>query len=188
MDPRTFLDILHVAERLKDTTRHCTSSHGRPESVAEHSWRAALMALLLRGEFPALDMDKVVDMCLIHDLGECFTGDIPAFVKTEADRVTEDALLSRWVGTLPEPLRGSLAALWAEMDAQETPEAKLYKAIDKLEAVIQHNESPLSTWTENEYELNQSYAFDAVAFSDWLTALRREILADTLEKIAAQAP
>ena len=69
MQPREYLNILHVAERLKDTTRHCTSSQGRPESVAEHSWRLALMALLLRGEFPALDMDKVVDMCLIHDLG-----------------------------------------------------------------------------------------------------------------------
>ena len=90
--------------------------------------------------------------------------------------------------TLPAGVSDELAALYAEMDAQETPEAKLYKAIDKLEAVIQHNESPLSTWTENEYELNQSYAFDAVAFSDWLTALRREILADTLEKIAAEAP
>jgi putative hydrolase of HD superfamily len=49
--------------------------------------------------------------------------------------------------------------------------------------VIQHNESPLSTWTENEYELNKVYANDAVAFSPWLTELRREILADTLEKI-----
>ena len=183
MKPREFLEILHVAERLKDTTRHCTSSHGRPESVAEHSWRASLMALLLRGEFPELDMDKVTEMCLIHDLGECFTGDIPAFVKTEADRETEDSLLARWVAALPKETSDHLAALYAEMDAQQTAEAKLYKAIDKLEAVIQHNESPLSTWTENEYELNCRYGFDAVAFSEWLTALRREILADTLEKI-----
>ena len=183
MEPREFLDILHVAERLKDTTRHCTSSHGRPESVAEHSWRASLMALLLRSEFPELDMDKVVDMCLIHDLGECFTGDIPAFVKTETDRETEDSLLAQWVAALPEPPRSRLAALYAEMDALQTKEAKLYKAIDKLEAVIQHNESPLSTWTENEYELNKTYGFDAAAFSDWLTALRCEIYADTIEKI-----
>ncbi len=183
MKPRELLEILHVAERLKDTTRHCTSSHGRPESVAEHSWRAALIAFLLRGEFPSLDMDKVTSMCLIHDLGECFTGDIPAFVKTEADREAEDSLLARWVASLPEELAASMAALYAEMDEQQTPEAKLYKAIDKLEAVIQHNESPLSTWTENEYELNKSYAFDAAAFSEWLTALRGEILADTLRKI-----
>ena len=186
MNPRDFLDILHVAERLKDTTRHCTTSKRRPESVAEHSWRIALMALLLRGEFPALDIDRVVAMCLIHDLGECFTGDIPSFLKTEADTETEDSLLAQWVASLPAGVSQELAALYREMDALETPEAKLYKALDKLEAVIQHNEAPLDTWAENEYALNQTYAFENVAWSDWLTALRREILADTLRKIETE--
>lgn len=74
-------------------------------------------------------------------------------------------------------------ALFQEMDAQETKEAKLYKALDKLEALIQHNESPIETWAENEYELNKTYAFDSVAFSDWLMKLRQEVLSDTLEKI-----
>ena len=185
MTGREFLEILHVAERLKDATRHCTTSNGRPESVAEHSWRTALMAFLLRNEFPEADMDKVVAMCLIHDLGECFTGDIPTFCKTEADRETEDALLARWVRTLPEPVSLEMHELYREMGAQETTEAKLYKALDKLEAVIQHNESPLETWEAHEYELNKSYAFDAAAFSAWLTALRRDILDDTLRKIEA---
>ena len=79
MNAREYLEILHVAERLKDTPRHCTTSKKRPESVAEHSWRVSLMAFLLKQEFPDLNIDKVVDMCLIHDLGECFTGDIPSF-------------------------------------------------------------------------------------------------------------
>ena len=114
---------------------------------------------------------------------ECFTGDIPAFVKTDADRETEDSLLRQWVLSLPSELSKDLTALYAEMDAQETIEAKLYKALDKLEAIIQHNESPISTWEEHEYELNKTYAFDAAAFSEWLTDLRKEILADTLEKI-----
>jgi putative hydrolase of HD superfamily len=178
-----FLDILHVAERLKDTPRHCTTSKGRVESVAEHSWRIALMAYLLRGEFPDLDMDRVTAMCLIHDLGECFTGDIPTFLKTKANEQTEDSLLDAWVGTLPEPVRSDMRALYAEMNALQTPEAKVYKSLDKLEAVIQHNESPLSTWLPNEYELNRTYAFDTVAFSAWLTELRKEILNDTLRKI-----
>ena len=68
-------------------------------------------------------------------------------------------------------------------DAQETKESRIYKALDKLEALIQHNESPLSTWSENEYELNKTYAFDTVEFSEWLMALRKEILSDTLDKI-----
>jgi putative hydrolase of HD superfamily len=183
MNAREFLDILHVAERLKDTPRHCTTSKGKTESVAEHSWRISLMAFLLRHEFPDLNMDKVVDMCLIHDLGECFTGDIPTFVKTDADRATEDELLMEWVRSLPEGLSDRLSSLYREMEEQITPESKVFKALDKLEALIQHNESPIDTWAENEYELNKTYAFDTVAFSAWLTDLRKKILRDTLDKI-----
>ena len=171
MTPREFLDILHVAERLKDTPRHCTTTQRRTESVA-----------------PEADMDKVVRMCLIHDLGECFTGDIPTFVKTDADRDVEDSLLGRWVRSLPPEVSAELAALFREMDAQETVEAKIYKSLDKLEALIQHNESPLDTWSQNEYALNQVYAFDTVAFSAWLSDLRKEILNDTLAKIAGEKP
>ena len=186
MTPREYLEILHVAERLKDTTRHCTTSGRRVESVAEHSWRVALMAYLLRGEFPEADMDKVVKMCLIHDLGECFTGDIPTFVKTDGDRAVEETLLGRWVASLPPEVSTEMAALYREMDRQETLEARIYKSLDKLEALIQHNESPLDTWSDNEYDLNKVYAFDTVAFSAWLTELRKEILIDTLTKIESK--
>ena len=183
MNTRDFLKILHIAEKLKDTPRHCTTSRRRVESVAEHSWRVSLMALLLKEEFPELDMDKVVHMCLIHDLGECFTGDIPTFVKTDADRATEDELLMEWVRSLPEGLSDRLSSLYREMEEQITPESKVFKALDKLEALIQHNESPIDTWSENEYALNQTYAFDVVSFSEWLSDLRRDILQDTLQKI-----
>ena len=165
MDEKTLLDILHIAEHLKDTTRHCYTSGGRHESVAEHSWRLCLFAWLLRDEFPQLDMDKVLYMCLIHDLGEAFTGDIPSFKKTAADSLHEDKTLFNWVSTLPEPYRTDMTALYKEMNALETGEAKLYKALDKLEAVIQHNESPLDTWLPLEYELNLTYADENVAFS-----------------------
>ena len=183
MEPVTLLEMLHTAERLKDTLRHCDTSGGRRESVAEHSWRITLFAYFLRDEFPELDMNKVMRMCLIHDLGECFTGDIPSFEKTAADTETEDNALLHWVSTLPEPYCTDMAALYAEMDALETPEAKLYKALDKMEAVIQHNESPLDTWIPLEYELNLTYANENVAHSPYLTALRREILSNTEEKI-----
>ena len=183
MDVRDFLEILHVAEKLKDTPRHCTTSKGRTESVAEHSWRLSLMAFLLQSEFPQADMGRVMRMCLIHDLGECFTGDIPTFVKTDRDRETEDSLLGKWVAGLPKEVSAEMRSLYAEMDTQKTTEARIYKALDKLEALIQHNESPIGTWSENEYELNRTYAFDAAAFSPWLTQLRKAILEDTLEKI-----
>ena len=183
MTPKEFLEILHTTEKLKDTTRHCTTSNRRTESVAEHSWRISLMAYMLKSEFKDVDMDRVVNMCLIHDLGECFTGDIPAFVKTDMDRKVEDSLLNNWVRSLPEELGNDMSDLYEEMEAQETKESKIYKALDKLEALIQHNESPIDTWSENEFELNKTYAFDTVAFSDWLTELRKEILSDTIRKI-----
>ena len=142
------------------------------------------MAHFLRHEFPEADMDKVITMGLIHDLGEIFTGDIPTFLKTDAHRETEDDLLAGWVASLPAPYGDEMAALYEEMTALETLEARIYKALDKLEAVIQHNESPLDTWSDNEYSLNLTYATDTVAFSDYLTALRAAIREETEEKIA----
>lgn len=183
MQPRELIGILHVAERLKDTTRHSWTSEGRHESVAEHSWRLVLMAYLIRDEFPDADMEKVMKMCLIHDLGECFTGDIPSFRKTREDEAREEQLLGEWVESLPGALAGEMASLYAEMDALETKEAKIYKSLDKLEVVIQHNEAPLDTWLENERALNLEYGSDTVAFDGWLTALRREIRSDTEEKL-----
>ena len=187
MDPRKLLDALRVAERLKDATRHCYTSSRRHESVAEHSWRMTLMAFFVRDEFPQADMDKVMRMCLIHDLGEAFTGDIPTFLKTAADEGKEDDLLDKWVSALPEPYRSEMTALYVEMAARETIEAKLYKALDGLEAVIQHNDSPLDTWLPLEYELNLTYAEDRVTFSPYLTALRAEIRRITEEKIANES-
>ena len=183
MDPREFLNILTVAERLKDVTRHCYTSGGRHESVAEHSWMTALMAFLMKEELPEVDMDKVMRMCLIHDLGEAFTGDIPSFNKTAADEAREEKMLHEWVCSLPKEKAEEMAELYGEMDAQQTMEAKVYKAIDNLEAVIQHNFSDISTWQPNEYELNQTYAWERVKISEWRTALRQEILKDTLDKI-----
>ena len=183
MTPQELLTLLHTAEKLKDTTRHCDTSGGRKESVAEHSWRLTLMAFFLRSEFPHLNMDKVLRMCLVHDLGECFTGDIPSFLKTRDDTAREDTLLAQWVSTLPAPYNTELSALYDEMDALETEEAKLYKALDKLEAVIQHNEAALSTWLPREYDLNLTYADENVAFSPYLTALRAAIRRETEEKI-----
>lgn len=183
MNYKELLDILSVAEKLKCNTRHCYTSSGRHESVAEHSWRVALMAMLLTPEFPDTDMDRVIRMCLIHDLGEAFTGDIPAFDKTEADSRREDDLFDGWVQTLPRHTREEFQTLLAEMNALETPEAKLYKALDKMEAVIQHDESDIATWLPLEYELNLKYGGENVKFSPYMTGLKAEIDEWTRRKI-----
>ena len=103
MKPEKLIEVLSVAERLKDAVRHCYTSGGRRESVAEHSWRITLMAYFVSDEFPDADLLKIMKMCLIHDLGEAFTGDIPAFEKTDKDSEKEADVLGEWVKTLPEP-------------------------------------------------------------------------------------
>ena len=190
MTPQEVLEILHVAERLKCNTRHCDTSTGRRESVAEHSWRLCLFAMLLEQEpeFRSLDTDRVLRMCLIHDLGEAFTGDIPALSKSAQDEGREQALYEDWIAQFPPANRAQFQALLAEMTALATPEAKLYKALDKLEAVIQHNEASLDSWLPLEYDLQRTYGQEAVEFSPYLRALKAEIDRWTEEKIAAAQP
>ena len=183
MDVRELLAAITVAERLKDTTRHCYTSKGRHESVAEHSWMMTLLAFFMRDEFPEADMDKVIRMCIIHDLGECFTGDIPAFMKNQVHEKAEEDLLYSWINGLPNNYAEEMKSLYSEMSARETLEARIYKAIDGLEALIQHNLSDLSTWIPSERELNLTYANDKVSFSDYLISLRQAIKEDTVRKI-----
>ena len=186
MDQIMFLSILSRAAKLKTNTRHCWTDGDRKESVADHSFRLALMAMLLSGEpeFASADMDKVIRMCLIHDLGEAFTGDIPTFEKTDSDAKKEDAIFQDWVNTFPSPQKEEWSALLAEMNAQETVEAKTYKALDKLEALISHNESDLSTWLPNEYDLQLTYGREETAFSDYLSGLHDEIDIWTKRKVS----
>ena len=186
MKVREYLDLMYKMETLKCTPRHSWTSTGRRESVAEHTWRLALMASFSKDEFPEANAEKVLLRCLCHDLGETFTGDIPAFQKTNADSAAEDAAVNAWLQSLPAPYCAELTGLFAEMAAQETLEAKLYKALDKMEALIQHNEADIKTWIPLEYELNFTYGSEAVAFSEYLTQLRAEINRDCAEKIEAE--
>lgn len=183
MEAREFLNIMHTAENLKNNTRHSWTSSGRHESVAEHSWRLTMMAYFIRDEFPQADMDKVIRMCIFHDMGEAFTGDIPAFLKNQQHEQEESRVVDQWIASLPQPYAEELKALFAEMDALETTEARIYKALDKMEALIQHNEADISTWLPLEYELNLTYGTEQVAFSQYFRKLKEEINQDTLDKI-----
>lgn len=182
MDSRAFLDFLKVAEKLKCNTRHSYTSSGRHESVAEHSWRLTMMAYFMRDEFPEADIDKVIKMCMFHDMGEAITGDIPAFEKTSADSDHENHVMDELLDTLPEPYRADLKELFAEMEALETLEAKIYKALDKLEALIQHNEADLSTWIPLEYDLQMTYGTEECGFSEYMKNLRDMVREDSRKK------
>ncbi|MBQ2729458.1 MAG: HD domain-containing protein [Clostridia bacterium] len=185
MEIRKYIEFLKIIEKLKCNTRHSWTSTGRQESVAEHSYRCAVMAMLCADEFPGLDMNKVIKMCLIHDFGEAVTGDIPAFLKTDDHEKTEDKAIESLCDMIPE---AGLLPLFEEMREMKTPEAKLCKAIDNLEAVISHNEADLSTWTPLEYELNLTYGEKNCEFSEWTKALRAELRKDSIEKIEQAKP
>lgn len=184
MKHREYIEFLNVIEKLKCNTRHSWTSSGRHESVAEHSWRLAMMAMLCKDEYPELDIDKVIKMCLIHDLGEAVTGDIPAFVKTQEDEQNEENALLQLLSALPEDMQKEFIALFSEMNERKTPEAKLFKSLDNLEALISHNEADISTWLPNEYELNLVYGKENCEWSEWTRKLREQIKQDSIDKIS----
>jgi putative hydrolase of HD superfamily len=136
-----FLDFLRMAERLKGTLRTGHGSDGRPESTAEHSWRLGLMAMLLARPLGA-DPARLMKLCLVHDLAEAITGDLPATrdrVKGEK-AAAERAAMAEITAPLPAAMRDELLALWEEYEAGETREGRLAKGLDKLETILQHAE------------------------------------------------
>ena len=183
MQPKQLIDFLAVIEKLKCNTRHSWTTSGRRESVAEHSWRLAVLALLCEDEYPDLDINRVIRMCLLHDLGEALTGDVPSFEKTEQNEMSEEQAWETLFDSLPQPYASDFRALYKEMEARQTPEAKLYKALDNMEAVISHNEASLDTWIPLEYTLNLTYGEDTADWSPYTRTLRAYLAKQTTQKI-----
>ncbi len=183
MEHIAFLNLLHQAEKLKNNTRHSWTSSGRHESVAEHSFRLCVMAYFLQDEFPQINMEQVMKMCLFHDMGEAFTGDIPSFNKTDQDEQAEGQAVATWLQGLPSPYQEDLTALFAQMNGLDTQEARFYKALDKLEVLIQHSESHISTWIPIEYELNFTYGTQEVEEFPYLKAIRKILNHQFAQKI-----
>lgn len=187
MDFETLLKFMGIAEKLKCNTRHSWTSSGRHESVAEHSFRLVVFAWLVKEEFTELDMDKVIKMCIFHDFGEALTGDIPSFEKQDSDREKEDLAVKEILNVLPSPYREELSDLFMEMNALETEEAKLYKSLDRLEAVIQHDEADLSTWLPLEYELQLTYGEKDAKHFKYMKELQEYMKEVTREKIRKES-
>ncbi len=172
------LEFLRAAERLKTVTRSGYTSAGRPESVAEHTWRLALMALLLAPEFPGVDFARLVKICLVHDLGEAIGGDIPAPEQARraaagesgGKAAAERRDLVTLLAPLPSRLREEITELWDEYEAAESPEARLAKALDKLETILQHTQG--RNPPDFDYRFNLGYGRQHTAEPPLIAAIR----------------
>lgn len=180
MNPEQLIEFLGILEKLKCNTRHNWTTNGRQESVAEHSWRLAVLAMLMEDDFPELDMNRVIRMCLIHDWGEALTGDIPAFIKTGADEVEEAGAIKTLLEKLPETLASGFSAMFEEMLDLTSEEAILVKALDKTETLIQHNEAGTGTWLPLEYDLNLTYGNEVCGHFEKTQQLRDKVREHTL--------
>lgn len=185
MDEEKVLQFLSLAEKLKCQTRHSWTTNGRQESVAEHVYRLMVFVWLLKDEFPDCDMNRVMELALFHDMGEALTGDIPAFEKGREDEKIEEEAQEKIAGMLPEPYRERLADIFREVEKKETKESRLLAALDKLEALIQHNEADLSTWLPLEYELQLTYGQEQTKDIPYMKKLRQRVYEDSVEKMKA---
>jgi len=180
------LEFLRAAERLKTVTRSGWTSTGKPESVAEHTWRLCLMAMVLYGRAEQVDLGRLLRMCLIHDLGEAIGGDIPAPAQGEgtskADRERADLL--QLLTALPAPSRNEITDLWDEYEAAASTEAKLAKGLDKLETILQHTQG--LNPADFDYGFNLAYGQRYTAADPVLAALRARLDQETARRAKDQ--
>ncbi len=188
------LEFLRAAESLKTITRNAYTSDGHAESVAEHTWRLALMALLVAPEFPDTDFAKLVKICLVHDLGEAIHGDVSA--PEQARRLAageevgkgdaERRDLIELLRPLPASLQSEIMALWDEYAAAESPEARLAKGLDKLETILQHTQG--KNPPHFDYRFNLSYGREHTASPPLIAALRALLDRATESRAEESAP
>ena len=181
------LAFLRNAERLKDTLRSGHTASGRQESTAEHSWRLCLFAVLLGDALPGLDAARLLRICLVHDLAEALTGDIPAPAKAASPdkSAAERAAMLALTEPLPAAARAEILGLWEEYEATTTREARLAKGLDKLETILQHSQGRNPPGFDLAYNLDYGRAETAV--EPLLARLRESLDAATRARIAEDA-
>jgi putative hydrolase of HD superfamily len=161
--------FLHRVGQLKHVPRTGWLDRGVPaaatESVADHTFRLALLAWLAAADEPRLDRERVLKLALLHDLAEAVTGDLPPYdpaalvdaddahraallnqrlirggARATAKRAAEAAAMADLLADLPTALAGELGSLWRELEEGTSPEARFVKQADKLETYLQSRE------------------------------------------------
>ncbi len=188
-DIQGILSVLRLAERLKSELRHSWLSSGRRESVGEHTWQMALMAVLMHRHLEQeVDLERTLAMITVHDLVEAIAGDVPFFETGERKvmkRRREQEAIEEIRTTLPADTGELVADLWREFEDRTTPEAKFAVAIDNLEVQIQHNQADLSTWLPLEHELIYTKMDRPCAHDAFLAAFCEAVKAESEAKLRA---
>jgi putative hydrolase of HD superfamily len=173
------LTFLRSAERLKTVARSGWTSEGQQESVAEHSWRLCLMAMLLYGRVPGIDTARLLKMCVIHDLGEAIGGDVPAPVQQgggpKAEQERRDLL--QLIAPLPLRAREEILELWDDYESAGSAEARIAKGLDKLETILQHNQG--KNPPDFDYVFNLEYGARYTAVDPIMSAVRESLDRET---------
>ncbi|MBG0771367.1 MAG: HD domain-containing protein [Anaerolineaceae bacterium] len=182
------LDFIGYLDQLKSVIRQNGLWDGsRPENTAEHSWHAALSALLLAPYAnEPIDVDKVTRMLLIHDLieieaGDTFVYDAQGLEMQEAAELKAADIV---FGRLPEAQGAALRALWDEFEERSTPEAKFSKAIDRFMPLYSNYCNGGYSWRA--HDVTQAQVVNICAKiqdgSSALWALSEEMLAESVQK------
>jgi putative hydrolase of HD superfamily len=183
------LDFLLVAEKLKMELRHCWLSNGiRQESVAEHSWRLALMCFRYASKLDQpVNVEKCLKLAIVHDLAEAKVGDTPVFhCNSKAAKFElENSAMLELKQFLNDKNGDEIYDIWHEFEMQKTSESKFVRALDKLEAFIQHNESPLSTWEEREKRMifQRKWLKQYCEYDSFLNALCNAVIEHAINKM-----
>lgn len=167
--------------------RSAHTDAGAQESTAEHSWRLCLWVLAFGDQLEGVDLHKLLKLCVVHDLGEAISGDIPAIhqVNKAAKAAQEKADLWTLTEPLPDTAKSQIRALWQEYEDAQTPEAVLAKGFDKCETILQHNSG--ANPADFDYHFNLGYGAEATARHPVLQQIRAVLDADTLANHEAQS-
>ncbi|MEM7174501.1 MAG: HD domain-containing protein [Chlamydiota bacterium] len=187
---QNILNFIHLAERLKIEKRRSKTSEGQTESVADHCWRLTLMILVYHKYLDKkISLEKALKIAIVHDLAEIITGDIPCCItdnsteKKEQKKLHEKLAINKILSCLPDEVTTEIKQLYAEYEQEETYEAKFVKALDKIEAQIQYNESNFSFWTEYDIKNAPTRLNSYCAFDSFIKKLSMQVQKESLEKI-----
>lgn len=153
------LSFLREIDQLKGVIRQSPLlDRSRKENSAEHSWHVALYAMLLHKYAAApVDVSRVVQMLLVHDIVEVDAGDHPLHLSGPDSQQTDLELQAaeRLFGLLPAEQKSEMLALWGEFEAGESDDAKFAKGLDRLQPLVANIVTGGGTWAENGVTLEQ---------------------------------